>query len=91
MAAPASSVSPISSRLDDLHHEADGRWQHQPHRLRDDHQPQRAREAKTERRGCFPLGFGRKISPKNYKQLEAFRAVMEAGTVTGASEHLHIA
>ncbi|CAN7371276.1 LysR substrate-binding domain-containing protein [Mesorhizobium sp. LjNodule214] len=27
----------------------------------------------------------------NYKQLEAFRAVMEAGTVTGASELLHIA
>ena len=27
----------------------------------------------------------------NYKQLEAFRAVMEAGTVTGASEILHIA
>ncbi len=27
----------------------------------------------------------------NYKQLEAFRAVMEAGTVTGASKLLHIA
>ncbi|WP_136616235.1 MULTISPECIES: LysR family transcriptional regulator [Mesorhizobium] len=27
----------------------------------------------------------------NYKQLEAFRAVMEAGTVTGASDLLHIA